>query len=192
LLREPASGYDLKAYFDSSVRYFWAAELSQIYPTLQRMEKNGLLKSKLESSHRGPHRRVYSITPSGRKTLREWLRGDPQLGDERYGFVAQFFFMDAIGDWNETIRYLESLRGMLSERLKTYKKIEKDWGDAAPEYPDPQTPGGFHQHMALRGGIYHVAARIKWCDEVIKEVESRKNKNGWKKKKKTTAGSTGK
>ncbi len=39
LLREPASGYDLKAYFDKSVRYFWAAELSQIYPTLQRMEK---------------------------------------------------------------------------------------------------------------------------------------------------------
>ena len=43
LLREPASGYDLKAYFDSSVRYFWAAELSQIYPTLQRMEKSGRL-----------------------------------------------------------------------------------------------------------------------------------------------------
>lgn len=173
LLREPASGYDLKAYFDHSVRYFWAAELSQIYPTLQRMERNGLLKSKNESSSKGPRRRVYSLTPSGRKMLREWLLGEPQLGDARYGFVAQFFFMDATGDWAETLRYMTSLRTVLKQRLETYKQIERDWLRGDSEYPDPESPTGFHQHMALRGGLHHLASRIKWCDEVIKEVEPR-------------------
>ena len=28
LLREPASGYDLKAIFDERIQHFWAAELS--------------------------------------------------------------------------------------------------------------------------------------------------------------------
>ena len=173
LLREPASGYDLKAYFDHSVRYFWAAELSQIYPTLQRMEKDALLRSKLAPSSKGPKRRVYSLTPAGRKMLREWLLGDPQLGDERYGFVAQFFFMDATGDWQETKRYVTALRQVFATRLKTYQKIERDWGAGETEFPDPESPHGFHQYMALRGGLHNVTARIKWCDEVIKEVESR-------------------
>jgi PadR family transcriptional regulator AphA len=173
LLREPASGYDLKAYFDSSVRYFWAAELSQIYPTLQRMERDGLLKSKVEPSSKGPKRRVYSLTPSGRKMLREWLLGEPQLGDERYGFVAQFFFMDATGDWRETKRYVTALRKVLASRLETYGKIEGDWRRGEVDFPDRESPSGFHQYMALRGGLHHLTARIKWCDEVIKQVEPR-------------------
>ena len=173
LLREPASGYDLKAYFDHSVRYFWAAELSQIYPTLQRMEKDALLRSKIHPSSKGPKRRVYSLTPSGRKMLREWLLGEPQLGDERYGFVAQFFFMDAAGDWRETKRYVTALRKVLAARLETYGKIERDWHRGETGFPDPDSPSGFHQYMALRGGLRNMAARIKWCDEVIKEVESR-------------------
>ena len=177
LLREPASGYDLKGYFDKSVRYFWAAELSQIYPTLQRMERDGLLKSKVEPSSKGPKRRVYSLTPSGRKMLREWLLGEPQLGDERYGFVAQFFFMDATGDWRETKRYVTALRKVLVSRLDTYGKIERDWRRGEADFPDPESPAGFHQHMALRGGLHHLTARVKWCDEVIKQVETRMRKS---------------
>jgi len=173
LLREPASGYDLKACFDHSVRYFWAAELSQIYPTLKRMEKNGWLQSRLQPSPKGPKRRVYSLTAAGRKMLREWLLGEPQLGDERYGFVAQFFFMDAAGDWRETKRYVTALRHVLVERLETYGRIERDWLAGDPMFPDPDTPGGFHQLMALRGGLYHLSARVKWCDEVIQAVDER-------------------
>ena len=176
LLREPASGYDLKAYFDSSVRYFWAAELSQIYPTLQRMEKDKLLRSKLEPSSKGPKRRVYSLTAAGRKMLREWLLGDPQLGDERYGFVAQFFFMDAAGDWAETKRYMTGLRNVFIQRLATYQEIDRDWSRGVTSFPDPDSPTGFHQYMALRGGLHHVTARIKWCDDVIKRVDAQLRK----------------
>jgi PadR family transcriptional regulator AphA len=46
LLREPASGYDLKALLDHGIGHFWAAELSQIYPTLKRLEKDGFLTSR--------------------------------------------------------------------------------------------------------------------------------------------------
>jgi DNA-binding PadR family transcriptional regulator len=41
-----------------------------LYPTLHRMEAEGLLKSKRELSD-GRSRRVYSITPAGRRTLRD-------------------------------------------------------------------------------------------------------------------------
>lgn len=41
-----------------------------LYPTLHRMESDGLLKSKQELSQ-GRVRRIYSITPSGLKALRD-------------------------------------------------------------------------------------------------------------------------
>ncbi|MYK68861.1 MAG: PadR family transcriptional regulator, partial [Gammaproteobacteria bacterium] len=35
LLRDPATGYDLKSAFSERIRHFWSAELSQIYPALK-------------------------------------------------------------------------------------------------------------------------------------------------------------
>ena len=82
-LREPASGYDLKSVFASSVRHFWAADLSQTYTTLRRMERQGLVKSKVVTSAKGPDRRVYSISAAGRKTLNTWLTSEPESTDVR-------------------------------------------------------------------------------------------------------------
>lgn len=66
LLREPATGYDIKNAFSASVRHFWSAELSQIYPTLKRLEQRRMLRSRLEPSPKGPNRRVYTLTEEGR------------------------------------------------------------------------------------------------------------------------------
>ena len=41
LLREPASGYELKRFFDLGIRHFWAAEISQIYSALKRQARAG-------------------------------------------------------------------------------------------------------------------------------------------------------
>ncbi len=42
LLRSPASGYELNARIRSEGQHFWSASLSQIYPLLARMERQGL------------------------------------------------------------------------------------------------------------------------------------------------------
>ena len=52
LLREPATGYDLGNAFSENVRHFWSAELSQIYPTLKRLEQRGMLRSAASSRRR--------------------------------------------------------------------------------------------------------------------------------------------
>ena len=72
-LTAPASGYDLKAYFDTRIRPFWSAELSQIYPALKRLESRGLLTSRTEPSKKGPARKVYTRTAKGREALIRWL-----------------------------------------------------------------------------------------------------------------------
>jgi DNA-binding PadR family transcriptional regulator len=52
-----------------------------LYPTLHRMEAEGLLKSR-STVEDGHSRRAYSITPQGRKALRKMRKAVKELSDE--------------------------------------------------------------------------------------------------------------
>jgi DNA-binding PadR family transcriptional regulator len=52
-----------------------------LYPTLHRMEGEGLLRSR-EEVIEGRRRRLYTITPQGRKALKEARRSLRELADE--------------------------------------------------------------------------------------------------------------
>src|SRR4051812_18868192 len=70
--REPAHGYEL-------VRRLEDAGLTQVgygtvYPLLTRMRRLGLVVDKLEDSPAGPPRKVYALTPDGRRTLAGWTQ----------------------------------------------------------------------------------------------------------------------
>jgi poly-beta-hydroxybutyrate-responsive repressor len=48
--------------------------VSTLYRTLRKMEKEGLVTSLWESGGQGPRRRVYEITTSGRQNLDAWVK----------------------------------------------------------------------------------------------------------------------
>ncbi|MCY4400832.1 MAG: PadR family transcriptional regulator [Gemmatimonadetes bacterium] len=173
LLREPATGYDLKGAFSESVRHFWSAELSQIYPTLKRLEKQRMLRSRVEPSPRGPDRRIYSLTDEGRTELLTWLRDGPAIGTERFAYLAQLYFMDAAGDLDHTRAFMTALRDNLSRWLGQLRAIERDiiadHGDAPERYGD----AGFHQFATLRMGIHSIGSKVVWCDETLAAIDRR-------------------
>src|SRR5262245_48495156 len=121
MLDRPASGYDLKNEFEQGTRYFWAAEFSQIYPTLNRMEERGWLSSRTEASSKGPERRVYRRTVKGQKELFQWLRSGPTMGTERFAYIGQLIYMSQLKDLETTSLFLVRLREDLLERAKILK-----------------------------------------------------------------------
>lgn len=48
--------------------------VSTLYRTLRKMEKEGLVTSLWEEGGQGPKRRVYEITISGKNELNQWIR----------------------------------------------------------------------------------------------------------------------
>ncbi len=48
--------------------------VSTLYRTLRKMEKENLVSSLWEKGGPGPRRRVYEITESGKKNLDQWVR----------------------------------------------------------------------------------------------------------------------
>jgi len=176
LLREPASGYDLKAAFDERLHYFWAAELSQIYPALQGLERKGLLRSRQAPSKRGPGRRVYQITPAGHRILRDWLENGPELHDERMDYLAKIYLMDELGDLQKTLHFIQDLRDAFSTRLAELQTIERYWSEKDPQYPGTLSAQMFHVLLTLRKGIYSLSAHVKWCDESVRRIQARREK----------------
>ena len=172
LLRQPASGYDLKAIFDQRIGYFWAAELSQIYPTLQRMEKKGWLKSRPATAKRGPKRKVYQITAPGRRALRAWLEAGPELGNERFTYLAKVYLMDELGDLRKTLHYFSRMRDQFAHKLEALRQIERYWAESDPRFPDDLPLDQFHVHFTLRKGLLSLAAHVEWCDECTRRIRA--------------------
>ena len=172
LLRDPATGYDLKSTFNERIRHFWSAELSQIYPALKRLEQRRMLRSRVEPSPKGPNRKVYTLTDRGREELLGWLRGGPAVGTERFAYLAQLYFMDAIGDLRETRAFMTELRDHLARWLEQLRSLERDVTDT---HGDPERFGdaGFHRFATLRMGIHSIGAKVAWCDETLAAIERR-------------------
>ena len=174
LSRSPSTGYQIKQSFDSIFSHIWAAELSQIYRTLKRLEQAGLLKSRAEPSDKGPERRTYEITAAGRKRLHAWLASDPQLGDERHAHVAQLFFLGELKDFAATEAFLDKLLAVYERRSQALKGMENNWRSADPSYPDRLDPEAFHSAMTLQMGIQRTAALARWAEASLKRVRKRR------------------
>jgi DNA-binding PadR family transcriptional regulator len=173
MLCEPRSGYDLKAKLDEVVRYFWPAELTQIYRILKRLEGEGLLRSRMIASDKGPDRRVYSVTAAGRRTLHKWLSSEPIIEDERYAALGQLFFMGQLGDLEQSARFMTEMRAKRVAQLEALRELERQRLEPVGGATDCFNDNEFHEYLTLRTGINTMTARIKWCDETIKRIRNR-------------------
>lgn len=174
LCREPSSGYDLKTVFDQAIRYFWSAELSQIYPTLHRLEADGMLHARTAPPAKGPERRVYETTAAGRRMLQEWLEAGPAYRDERYVFAAQVFLLDELDDLEATAEFIHRLRTEFERRRSALTAVDDNEDQTRAEGIRAMASDEFHHYLTLRMGLHVVEARIAWCDEALELIEMRK------------------
>jgi len=70
----PCHGYQLKADFDAATGAAWPLNIGQVYSTLQRLDRDGLVDSDGEPDSDG--RQAYHITADGREALHGWM-ADP-------------------------------------------------------------------------------------------------------------------
>lgn len=172
MLSGPASGYELKRYFSKSIRHFWSAELSQIYPALAKLERDGLLSGKRQASEKGPDRKVYTRTKAGDKALQEWLGNGPILRTERLAFLAQVFFLNEI-PMARRITFFEELKADFQDRLAQLQAAETLWETEDPRFPDRLPDAELVKHMTLRAGVKRLRATVEWCDECLARLRAR-------------------
>src|SRR5215204_7421330 len=73
----PKYGLRLQSEFESRTGEVWPLNVGQVYATLQRLERDGLVETDDGESERS--RKRYRITSTGERELVEWLRTPPTL-----------------------------------------------------------------------------------------------------------------
>jgi len=72
------SGYDLKKWADSSLRFFyWSPAASQVYGELRRLEKLGLVTSRVAAQDDLRNKRLFRITDTGAAAIGDWVQHAP-------------------------------------------------------------------------------------------------------------------
>jgi DNA-binding PadR family transcriptional regulator len=71
----PKYGLRLQNEFQSRTGEVWPLNVGQVYTTLQRLERDGLV----EADGEGERQKQYRITSSGERELADWLRTPPDL-----------------------------------------------------------------------------------------------------------------
>ncbi len=74
---QPMHGYRLKTAFERRMSPLWGLTTGQIYQSLAALERAALVESSSERKGRRPTRRIYTITPAGRRELASWLQAKP-------------------------------------------------------------------------------------------------------------------
>jgi DNA-binding PadR family transcriptional regulator len=68
----PKYGLQLRQEFESRTGEVWPLNVGQVYTTLQRLERDGLVES--DDPERDGPQKGFRITPAGARELAEWLR----------------------------------------------------------------------------------------------------------------------
>jgi DNA-binding PadR family transcriptional regulator len=72
----PKHGLRLQTEFESRTGEVWPLNVGQVYTTLQRLERDGLVASEGDGER---SRKRYAITSAGSQELADWLRTPPEL-----------------------------------------------------------------------------------------------------------------
>ena len=78
LSEEPKYGLRLQNEFKARTGEVWPLNVGQVYTTLQRLERDGLVEAD-DGRGRSQKQRRYRITPAGAHELADWLRTPPDL-----------------------------------------------------------------------------------------------------------------
>ena len=165
----PYSGYDLKKFFDTSVRHFWPADQSQIYKTLARMSEKGWVKIKVIPQEARPDRKEYSITKTGRDELRKWLTTPLPPEENRSADMIQVFFAAQLSD-EEILGMFERVAMLMRAVLEQYAQISRNIEDYSEYTNSPRE--FFFWMLTLDVGVNNLRSSLAFIENLIKRIRN--------------------
>lgn len=164
----PLSGYDLKKMFDISVQHFWPADQSQIYRTLARLTEQGFVEMEVIHQEDRPDRKVYSITPSGKNQLEDWLKSMPPSEPNRSPALIQVFFCGQLSD-EEIMAKFEAMAAMMKIVLQRYQQVPTQLDEYSRMVNSQRET--FFWLLTLDLGLRSIRANLEWAENVIEKLK---------------------
>jgi DNA-binding PadR family transcriptional regulator len=164
LAEQPLHAYAVKARFEDLLGGSWEVNIGQVYTTLQRLERDGLVEPAEARGDRG--RLPYRLTEVGRKALDTWLaepESEPQQLREEIYLKLLLAARVTNGD----------LPTLLARQRRVYLQRLKDLAVLEEE---ARSRGRDDLALLYQGAILHTEADLKWVDAYAQATRTGRGK----------------
>jgi DNA-binding PadR family transcriptional regulator len=153
LAKEPSHGYQLRARLKEALGPVGEAmNAGQIYVTLGRLEKAGLVACELEPGLPDrPDRKVYTLTPAGQQRVAAWLAEVTWPGPAPAEFHLKLVAA-AAGRLADPLAIVDAQRRELLRLLRDTQRAAMD------------EPGGTPAGLLLEGVALRLQADLRWLE----------------------------
>lgn len=152
----PRHGYELKTEFDNLTGGLWELNVGQIYSTLERMLKDGLVEP---CEDEGPEedRKVYQVTQAGLQELETWLGRPPlkarPMRDEIYVRLGLLVERD-----------LPAALALVDSQRRVYHVQMAELTRQKIQVARARGPDRVRRELMLGAALLHVEADLKWLE----------------------------
>lgn len=152
LAKEPSHGYQIRARLQDALGPLGEAlNPGQVYVTLNRLEKAGLVSVERVGQSDRPDRKVYALTPAGQERISEWLSETSWPKPAPVEFHLKLM-ATALARLLDPLAIIESQRHELLRGLR-------DAQQAALEEEDDSLAG-----LLLEGVVLRLQADLRWLE----------------------------
>ncbi len=165
LAKEPSHGYQLRARLRQALGPLGdAMNDGQVYVTLTRLEKAGLVASEQAEAPDRPDRKVYVLTAAGHQKVTDWLAEvawpRPDLTEFHLKLIAA-----ASAGLADPLAIVDAQRRELLRRLRDAQR-------AALAEPDGSAAG-----LLLEGIVLRLQADLRWLEACERTWTGRRNRS---------------
>ncbi len=152
----PRHGYELKHLYDGRFGGSQPVKFGQVYSTLSRLRRDGMIDMAAIESGEGPERKLYAITPEGVVDLERWL-AEPEPPPS-FGRKALFTkVVLALMSGRSAVEVLDAQRAMHLVRMR--------------ELTERKRAGDLTDALACDFELIHLEADLRWIELAGRRVD---------------------
>lgn len=148
----PKYGLQLRQEFETRTGEVWPLNVGQVYTTLQRLERDGLVESDDSTADEGPQK-GFHITDEGAAELADWLRTPPDFSspppDELVIKVLVAIGLPGV-DVHEVVQVH---RRYLVELMQQWTRLKED-----------ESRFDLHFALVVDSELFRLDSQIRWLD----------------------------
>jgi DNA-binding PadR family transcriptional regulator len=147
----PKYGFQLRQEFETSTGEVWPLNVGQVYTTLQRLERDGLVQS--DDLDEDERQKNYRITAEGGEELSRWLRTPPDLSEPpRDELVIKVLVASRLPDV-DVYDVIQVHRRYIVQLMQQWTRMKED-----------ETHFDLAFALAVDAELYRLDSVIRWLD----------------------------
>ena len=168
LSEEPKYGLQLREEFEAHTGEVWPLNVGQVYTTLQRLERDGLVAAvgDGESAEPGPQK-AYRITDAGAAELAEWLRTVPDLSTPPRDDLVMKILIAVRVPGIDVHEVIQAHRRYLIELMQEWTRLKEDDDGADLSFA-----------LVVDSELFRLDSVVRWLDAAEGRLR-RATADGW-------------